>query len=186
MFKTSLQQRRQQKEYAKTKRGHLARYLGHAKERSKFKKLQFNITLEYLESIATDECPIFKTPFKWGRYNGKRNPQTPSLDRIIPALGYVKGNVVFISDKANRIKQEFDENDLYAVADWLHDKRKEILNALASEPTPVPAGSYIAGAVGNELGSVSTPWTWEDSNNPDDHSGTDEGHNADRSTKESS
>ena len=34
--------------------------------------------------------------------------------------------VVFISDRANKIKQDGTEKELYAVADWLHKKRKEV------------------------------------------------------------
>jgi hypothetical protein len=37
---------------------------------------------------------------------------------------------------------------------------------------PVSTRDYIAGAVGAELGSISTPWTWEDSDNADHHCGT--------------
>ena len=38
-----------------------------AQSRAKKHNLPFNLTREYLESIATDECPIFKIPFEWGR-----------------------------------------------------------------------------------------------------------------------
>jgi hypothetical protein len=37
---------------------------------------------------------------------------------------------------------------------------------------PVSTGDYIAGAVGAELGSVSTPWTWQDDDQPHHHCGT--------------
>ena len=41
------------------------------------------------------------------------------------------------------------------------------------KPTaPVSTRDYIAGAVGAELGSVSTPWTWEDSDDSQHHCGT--------------
>jgi hypothetical protein len=117
------------KQYTATKRGHLSKYMTGAKQRAKNKNLPFDITLDFLESIATDCCPVFKTPFKWGLSGRGQNENNPSLDRVIPELGYVQGNVVFISNRANSIKQDVTEKELYAVADWLHDKRKEVLNA---------------------------------------------------------
>ena len=113
-------------EYKKTKRGHLSQYLGDSKQRAKEKNLAFNLDLKYLESITIDVCPVFKTVFDWGRDNKGQGTERPSLDRIIPKLGYVKGNVAFISMKANIIKQDATAEDLYAVADWLHEARKHV------------------------------------------------------------
>jgi len=52
--------------------------------------------------------------------------------------------------------------------------------------TPVSAGDHIPGAVGAELGSVSTPWTWEDSDHANDYRGATQGENSYRSAKEGS
>jgi hypothetical protein len=57
------------------------------------------------------------------------------LDRIIPELGYVKHNVVFISNRANSIKNDATERELYDVADWLHERTKEVLNAIKKKST---------------------------------------------------
>ena len=55
----------------------------------------------------------FKIKFTWGRNQGRKNmPDKPSLDRIIPKLGYVKHNVAFISLNANRIKQDVEEKEV--------------------------------------------------------------------------
>ena len=116
-------------ERLKTKKGHLTSYLRGAKNRAKNKFLPFDIDTEHLKSIATDRCPVFNTVFDWGITGKGRGPDRPSLDRIIPELGYVKGNVVFISELANRIKNNVTEKELYIVADWLYEKRKEVLNA---------------------------------------------------------
>lgn len=161
--------------------------LGGYKRTATIRKVPFNLTVKYLESIKTDVCPVFKTPFEWQPFgSGNKTNTSPTLDRIIPELGYVEGNVVWISDLANRIKSEATEVELYAVADWLHDKRKEVLNAFKIKPTPVPTGAHIEGAVGAELGSISTPWTWEDSNDADDYRGAVQGENSYRSAKEGS
>lgn len=89
-----------------------------AKKRAEKKGLPFNLTTEYLMSILTDSCPVFNTPFKF-RGNGGILPTSPSLDRIDPAKGYVEGNVVVISSKANSIKSAYKSSDIFQVAQWL-------------------------------------------------------------------
>jgi len=41
------------------------------------------------------------------------------LDRIIPALGYVKGNVDIISMRANRLKNDLSEEELSRILDYI-------------------------------------------------------------------
>lgn len=94
-----------------------------AKKRAVKKNLPHNITIAYIVSIMTDTCPIYGTEFKW-MGNGGILPTSPSLDRIDPAKGYVEGNVVIISSKANNIKSAYKSADLYKVADWLYEIEK--------------------------------------------------------------
>ena len=125
------------KKYVGTKRGHIGKLMATAKRRAREKGLDFDLDLDYLVQIAVDECPIFKTKFTWGRNQGRDNMfGKPSLDRIIPKLGYVKHNVAFISLHANIIKQDVEEKELYAVADWLHEARKEVLKHVKQKSTP--------------------------------------------------
>lgn len=158
MSKYSLQANQK---YRKTKRGHAGKFLEKAKERAKAKGLPIDIDLDYVESIIIEECPIFKTKFVWGQNgNGKDHTAGPTLDRIIPELGYVKGNVAFISNLANRIKQDVTEKELYAVADWLHDKRKEVLDAFKDRPTRLPDAPHTPGKKLAEHGLVDGPRPW--------------------------
>jgi hypothetical protein len=120
------------------KQQHLKRYLQNARSRAKRDNVPFNLTLQDLEKIATDQCPVFHTPFVWGTSKlgkGKTRPDSPTLDRIEPELGYVRGNVAFLSYRANRIKDNGTMQDHYAIADWIwnhtHAKKKST--------TPVPA-----------------------------------------------
>jgi hypothetical protein len=126
---------------------------------------------------------VFKTPFVWGQGKG-HNPFRPSIDRVVPELGYVKGNLAFISMKANTIKQDVTEKELYAVADWLHEARKKVLNATKNSTAPVSEGSDREGEIYPELGSFSATWIGEDSDDVDDYRGATQGHNAYRSAKE--
>lgn len=74
--------------------------LSHAKTRAKIRKLEFNI--EYSDIIVPEKCPllnipIFVTPVKIG-------PNSPTIDRIDCNKGYIKGNVMVISSRANTAK----------------------------------------------------------------------------------
>lgn len=91
-----------------------------AKKRALKKNVPFDITAAYILSILTDECPVFKTKFQW-MGNGGILPTSPSLDRIDPVKGYVEGNVVVISSKANTIKSAYKSSDIFRVASWLQE-----------------------------------------------------------------
>lgn len=43
----------------------------------------------------------------------------PTIDRIIPALGYVPGNIVVISHRANRMKSDGTAEEHERIAAWL-------------------------------------------------------------------
>lgn len=59
---------------------------------------------------------------------GKSGPQpdSPSIDRIIPALGYVKGNVIVVSQRANTIKNNATPEELRRVADFYSNLMRKI------------------------------------------------------------
>lgn len=89
----------------------------HAKERAAQAGLPFDreAVRELLLNPPT-HCPVFGWQFKPG---GKRSDDSPSIDRIKPHLGYVRGNIALISFKANRIKTDATAAEVRAVADWL-------------------------------------------------------------------
>lgn len=89
-----------------------------ARTRAANRNVPFTITREYLLSIVTDTCPVFNTPFNFIG-NGRIVPTSPSVDRIVPDKGYVPGNVVVISQRANGIKQNANAQEIRKVADWL-------------------------------------------------------------------
>ena len=124
--------------HGKTKKGHIYSLYKSAEKRAKEKNLDFDITKEYLLSIAPDECPVFKTAFVWGYNRRGYSQDSPTLDRVFNNLGYIKENVVFISKKANTAKSSYQYQDLYKLADWLHDKEKEVLNALQITDAQIP------------------------------------------------
>lgn len=67
-------------------------------------------------------CPVFGTELKIGK--GRPDDASPSLDKIIPALGYVRGNVWVISHRANRIKSDASLEDLEKLTAVLKKRRE--------------------------------------------------------------
>ena len=71
-----------------------------AKRRAKEKNLQFSITID--DITVPDICPVLGIPIFVGE--GKSCPNSPSIDRIDNNKGYIKGNVVIVSLRANNLK----------------------------------------------------------------------------------
>jgi hypothetical protein len=90
-----------------------------AKARSKNIGVPFDILPEEMPVIPK-LCPLLGVPMVAGQGpNGAKSDFSPSLDRIFPEKGYVKGNIQVISDKANRMKNSasFEEFEL-AYLNW--------------------------------------------------------------------
>ena len=77
--------------------------------------IPFDITEE--DIIVPEKCPIFGVTLTLGRGGSCRN--SPSLDRIIPKLGYIRGNIQVISQKANNMKNDASEEELKTFANWI-------------------------------------------------------------------
>jgi hypothetical protein len=164
------------------KQQHLKRYLNNAKCRARRDNLPFDITHEYLESIATDECPVYGIMFEWGPSKlgkGYTKDNCPNLDRIVPERGYVKGNVAFISQKANRIKDNGTMQDHYAIADWIWER----INAEQKESTSVPTQYIGEGKDNSQFGTIHGAGSWEDCDGAHHHTGESEGQNLSDSTE---
>jgi hypothetical protein len=87
-----------------------------AKARATKSGVPFNLTPE--DIVIPPNCPILGIPIIVGQKQA--NDNSPSLDRIMPLMGYVRGNIVVISNRANRIKNNALPWELQAVANWLH------------------------------------------------------------------
>lgn len=83
------------------------------KQRAKSKKMDFDLTPEYIKSIWSDTCPVLGIPlysaiFESGqsREKCKAKPMknSPTMDRIDSNKGYIQGNVCIMSYRANMIK----------------------------------------------------------------------------------
>ena len=83
-----------------------------ARERAQLLGLPFNITIE--DIVIPEHCPLLGVKLHFGTLTDR--VCSPSLDRIIPELGYVKGNVWVISFRANAIKQDATVEELEMLA----------------------------------------------------------------------
>ena len=164
------------------KQQHLKRYLNNARCRARRDNLPFDITHEYLQSIATDECPVYGIMFEWGPSKlgkGYTKENCPNLDRIVPEKGYVKGNVAFISQKANRIKDNGTMQDHYAIADWIWER----INAEQKESTSVSTQHTGESQDNTQLGIVYGAGVGQDCDGAHHHRGESEGQDLSDSTE---
>lgn len=98
-----------------------------ARHRAKKQQIPFDIDAQYIKSLIVDfdnpMCPVLNTRMVWRTQTSTPDPdRSISLDRIVPSLGYVRGNVAIISMKANRIKNNATLYELEQVINWLKQR----------------------------------------------------------------
>jgi len=88
-----------------------------ARRRAKKYNVPFDVGVEDIH--IPKRCPILgiKLEHAIGRSGGK--PNSPSLDRVIPKLGYVRGNIQVVSGLANRLKSDATPKELLRFAKWV-------------------------------------------------------------------
>lgn len=88
-----------------------------AKKRAREGDLPFDIDLGDIH--IPDTCPLLGIPIHRGENHWTNN--SPTLDRIVPAKGYTKGNVMVISFRANRIKCDASVEELETISKNLRE-----------------------------------------------------------------
>jgi hypothetical protein len=113
------QQRRRNKKWRLSREGTVEYVLRtmfyRAKTRAKKAGVPFDLKRSDLAIPAV--CPVLGIPLRCNR--GKAYDNSPSLDRVRPHLGYVLGNVLVMSVRANRIKNNSTTEELEAVARFM-------------------------------------------------------------------
>lgn len=90
--------------------------LQNAKYRAQREGIAFDITEKDVPIPFV--CPVLGIPLV--KQHGVLGPNSPSIDRIRPTLGYTKGNVVVISHLANRLKSDETDPQIFeAIASYL-------------------------------------------------------------------
>jgi hypothetical protein len=91
------------------------------KNRSRQRGITFDLELEDIPKLPK-YCPILgvELVINWG---GKaQSDNSPTLDKIIPEKGYVKGNIDWLSSKANNLKADNTIETLEKVLRYLRGR----------------------------------------------------------------
>jgi len=80
-----------------------------AKHRAKRDGVPFLITKD--DIVVPEFCPILGHKLEIG--TRQSHEWSPTLDRIIPGLGYILGNIRVISHRANRLKADATQEELH-------------------------------------------------------------------------
>ena len=90
--------------------------LSNIKKRAREQGLPFDLTAEDIK--PPEFCPVLHIKLERGTKKTGPLPNSPSVDRIVPELGYVRGNIIVISHLANAIKQNASPDQIRKVADF--------------------------------------------------------------------
>jgi hypothetical protein len=94
--------------------------LQNARRRAKAKGIPFDLVHTDLMPLPT-HCPVLGIKLEYGPGRGRKlyeNRAAASLDRIHNHLGYVKGNVIIVSLRANLLKGQATIDELQMIADF--------------------------------------------------------------------
>ena len=95
-----------------------------ARRSSRTRDIYFDLKPEDITTLEL--CPILGIELTYGG-TGKVKDSSASIDRVDNSLGYVKGNVMIISNRANRIKGDATVEELEAIISYMN-KHKENKN----------------------------------------------------------
>jgi hypothetical protein len=102
------------------------RMITRTRHRAKCLGIPFTITAD--DFAIPSVCPVLGIPLHITAGRGRQGyfPDSPSLDRLIPEVGYVPGNVRVISARANLLKSDAGASELRAVLNDLERIENEI------------------------------------------------------------
>ena len=111
------------KDYAKRnyRNNYVRLMLTRAKHRAAKQGLPFELEVGDIQ-IPT-HCPVLGIELKINQGRQGVGNSSPSLDKMHPALGYVRGNVRVISGRANMIKRDGTAEELRKIANWMDENQ---------------------------------------------------------------
>lgn len=90
--------------------------LHNIRTRARAQGVPCTITAEDIASATPEFCPVLGIKLeRAANPKGGVADNTPTVDRLIPHLGYVRGNIIVVSHKANRIKNNATIEELESV-----------------------------------------------------------------------
>lgn len=96
------------------------------KSRAKRQNIPMELTKEDIKKAFPNDmiCPVLGIKMEVGKKN--KNVNSPSIDRIIPEKGYVPGNVIIVSMKANLIKSFATPDEIFKVGKFYKNLLEEM------------------------------------------------------------
>jgi hypothetical protein len=97
------------------------------RQRARPKGIPVAIDKHFIDQLFVDQnwrCAVSGIPFS-PSFKNRRHPFVPTIDRKIPALGYVPGNIRIVCSIVNS-----------AMSDWGEDALLVLLDAMGSRPKP--------------------------------------------------
>lgn len=91
---------------------------------SRCKKNNIPCNIDESDLVIPEFCPALGIPLYRNVGGNRPTDNSPSVDRIIPCLGYIKGNVQVISQKANSMKTNATPKELVLFAEWIIENLK--------------------------------------------------------------
>lgn len=95
----------------------------HAKTKSRAKNIPCDLTYEWAKKRWTGFCEISGLKFEIGRSDA--GCFSPSIDKIIPSLGYIQENCRFILFGINSLKGKENDDTVFKVCQAILDKTKK-------------------------------------------------------------
>lgn len=105
------------KQYNNTQSSRILSQLHQAKRRAAAKGLEFNLTKD--DIIIPEVCPVLGIPIS--RSVDYHNDGSPSIDRVDSSKGYTKDNIVIISWRANRLKNDATIEELKQIVKYMEE-----------------------------------------------------------------
>lgn len=95
---------------------------------------EYDLDKSFLESLMTEYCPVLGLKLIYYSKTGQTEQNSASLDRIDNNKGYIKGNVRFISWRANSLKNDATIEELEKILAYMKECRaKEEANNACSQ-----------------------------------------------------
>ena len=91
-----------------------------ARHRAKNRGMEFSILPEDIQ--IPEFCPVLGIKLQQNKGSGKNQPSSPSLDRIDNSKGYIKGNIVVMSLRANNLKGSASVEELELILEFVKSK----------------------------------------------------------------
>jgi hypothetical protein len=112
-------ERKRNREYLKQsrKQNPVRHMLSDARKRAKIKNIEFSLTSNDIQ--IPSHCPILG--IELFQSNGRRLPNSPSLDRIDNLKGYIRDNVMVISFRANALKNDGTIEEFRKIIQYMED-----------------------------------------------------------------